>query len=95
MKLLAEARREYDAHRAHRATPEQQELIEEENEQNEENASTGLATPRDIEDIDEKEDAIAMEAKSVSPEQVKEAAEAEQEMLDARRSQEVTPKKNE
>ncbi|KAG7137324.1 LETM1 domain-containing protein mdm28 like [Verticillium longisporum] len=74
---------------------EQQELIEEENEQNEENASTGLATPRDIEDIDEKEDAIAMEAKSVSPEQVKEAAEAEQEMLDARRSQEVTPKKNE
>ncbi|KAL8400108.1 hypothetical protein RB594_000494 [Gaeumannomyces avenae] len=35
---------------------EQQELIEEENEQNQENAETGLATPRDVENIDEKEE---------------------------------------
>ncbi|KAM0288096.1 hypothetical protein ACHAQH_000164 [Verticillium albo-atrum] len=74
---------------------EQQELIEEENEQNEENASTGLATPRDIEDIDEKEEATTMEAKSIGADQIKEASEAEQEMLAARRSQEATTKKNE
>ncbi|PHH65103.1 hypothetical protein CDD82_1699 [Ophiocordyceps australis] len=35
---------------------EQQELIDEENEQNEESQSTGMATPRDVEDIDEKEE---------------------------------------
>lgn len=35
---------------------EQQELIEEENEQNQESQSTGFATPRDVEDIDEKEE---------------------------------------
>ncbi|PHH90188.1 hypothetical protein CDD83_4287 [Cordyceps sp. RAO-2017] len=35
---------------------EQQDLIEEENEQNEESQSTGMATPRDVEDIDEKEE---------------------------------------
>ncbi|KAK5992419.1 LETM1 domain-containing protein mdm28 [Cladobotryum mycophilum] len=35
---------------------EQQELIEEENEQNEESHSTGFATPRDVDDIDEKEE---------------------------------------
>jgi LETM1 and EF-hand domain-containing protein 1 len=35
---------------------EQQELIEEENEQNEESQSTGMATPRDVDDIDEKEE---------------------------------------
>lgn len=38
---------------------EQQELIEEENEQNEESQSTGLATPRDVEDIDEKDERVA------------------------------------
>ncbi|KAG6216180.1 hypothetical protein E4U22_007225 [Claviceps purpurea] len=37
---------------------EQQELINEENEQNEESQSTGMATPRDVEDIDEKEERI-------------------------------------
>ncbi|KAM0335395.1 hypothetical protein ACHAQA_000440 [Verticillium albo-atrum] len=74
---------------------EQQELIEEENEQNEENASTGLATPRDIEDIDEKEEAATMEAKSVSDSQIKEANEAEKEALAARQSQEAAAKKNE
>ncbi|TQV95512.1 MRS7 family protein [Cordyceps javanica] len=35
---------------------EQQDLIEDENEQNEESQSTGMATPRDVEDIDEKEE---------------------------------------
>lgn len=35
---------------------EQQELIEEENEQEQENQETGFATPKDIEDIDEKEE---------------------------------------
>ncbi|KAK2599961.1 LETM1 domain-containing protein ylh47 [Conoideocrella luteorostrata] len=37
---------------------EQQELIKEENEQNEESQSTGMATPRDVDDIDEKEERI-------------------------------------
>ncbi|KAJ5680534.1 hypothetical protein N7536_011673 [Penicillium majusculum] len=36
---------------------EQEELIEEENEQNSENESTGVSAPKDIEDIDEKEEA--------------------------------------
>ncbi|KAH7027659.1 LETM1-like protein-domain-containing protein, partial [Microdochium trichocladiopsis] len=50
---------------------EQQELIEEENEQNQENQDTGLATPKDVDDIDEKEDRIhaaseqGLEAKAV------------------------------
>ncbi|PFH61185.1 hypothetical protein XA68_18001 [Ophiocordyceps unilateralis] len=35
---------------------EQQDLIEDENEQNEESQSTGMATPRDVDDIDEKEE---------------------------------------
>lgn len=39
---------------------EQQELIEEENEQNEESQSTGMATPRDVDNIDEKEDAAVV-----------------------------------
>jgi len=42
---------------------EQQELIEEENEQDEENKESGRATPRDDEDIDEKEER-RMEAES-------------------------------
>lgn len=38
---------------------EQQDLIEEENEQNEESQSTGMATPRDVDDIDEREASAA------------------------------------
>ncbi|KAJ9152085.1 hypothetical protein NKR23_g2596 [Pleurostoma richardsiae] len=66
---------------------EQQELIEEENEQNEENQESGFATPRDVDNIDEKEerqahaektDGIAAEAA-----QVHEAMAAEQEAKDA------------
>jgi LETM1 and EF-hand domain-containing protein 1 len=41
---------------------EQQELIDEENEQNQESQSTGYATPRDTEDIDEKEERQASAA---------------------------------
>lgn len=43
---------------------EQQELIEEENEQNEESQSTGMATPRDVDNIDEKEEDAAVVAKA-------------------------------
>lgn len=69
---------------------EQQELIEEENEQNEQNASTGYATPRDVENIDEKDEVVhtPVEAKSVDQSQIKEAADAEKEMLQARSSPE-------
>lgn len=67
---------------------EQQELIEEENDQNQENASTGFATPRDIEDIDDKDDAhVSVEAKAVNPDQVREAEEAEQEAIAAQQQQ--------
>ena len=58
---------------------EQQELIEEENEQNEENQQTGFATPRDTEDIDEKEERHAhAEEAGVPKAQVSEAMDAEQ-----------------
>lgn len=59
---------------------EQQELIEEENEQNEESESGGMATPRDIEDIDEKDERAAgaqAGEKSVDGRQVPEMVEAE------------------
>jgi LETM1 and EF-hand domain-containing protein 1 len=59
---------------------EQQELIEEENEQDNENKSSGRATPRDDEDIDEKEER-RMEAESAGLEkgQVDDAMAAEKE----------------
>ncbi|PNY26679.1 LETM1 domain-containing protein mdm28, mitochondrial [Tolypocladium capitatum] len=47
---------------------EQQELIEEENEQNEESQSTGMATPRDVDDIDEKEEHRPMSADAAGAE---------------------------
>lgn len=49
---------------------EQEELIDEENEQNQENEDTGMATPRDTEDIDEK-------TESVMKAQASEAADAQ------------------
>jgi LETM1 and EF-hand domain-containing protein 1, mitochondrial len=57
---------------------EQQDLIEEENEQIKESQDTGLATPRDVEDIDEK-DERHIDAAGVDSEQAQEmiAAEAE------------------
>ena len=61
---------------------EQQELIEEENEQNNENQETGRATPKDDENIDEKDDQKKVETKSSEGKddvQAGEATEAEQE----------------
>jgi len=59
---------------------EQEELISEEHEQNEENTSTGFATPRDVDDIDEKDERQAQaQAQGIGEEQVVEALEAEKE----------------
>ena len=72
---------------------EQQELIEEENEQDEENKESGRATPRDDEDIDEKEER-RMEAESagVGKDQAVEAVEAEKEAEDVRKVEEIEKK---
>ena len=56
---------------------EQQELIEEENEQSSENSESGRDTPKDNEDIDEKEEKKADAKASGSEGQAAEAAEAE------------------
>ncbi|KAK7744051.1 LETM1 domain-containing protein ylh47 [Diatrype stigma] len=57
---------------------EQQELIEEENEQNQENQETGLATPKDVEDIDESDDRASSEGgQSADAKASSEAADAE------------------
>ena len=60
---------------------EQQELIEEENEQDEESKSTGYATPRDVDNIDEKEER-QMDASSAGVEKApsKEMVDAEGEL---------------
>lgn len=59
---------------------EQEELISEENEQDEENKETGTATPRDMDDIDEKEDRrVEAEAAGLEKGQVNEAVDAERE----------------
>ncbi len=63
---------------------EQQELIEEENEQNQENQETGYATPRDMDNIDDKEERQQLaEAQGVEKDQVSEAVDAEQDQIDA------------
>ncbi|OLN81747.1 LETM1 domain-containing protein mdm28, mitochondrial [Colletotrichum chlorophyti] len=72
---------------------EQQELIDEENSQNEENASTGFATPRDVDNIDEKEESNPTEAQAASSSQAKEAKDAEHELLAARDQQALAEKK--
>lgn len=70
---------------------EQQELIEEENEQNEESQSTGMATPRDVDDIDEKEERqMTAEAAGVEKSTAGEMVEAEREQAQAA---EEAPKK--
>lgn len=70
---------------------EQQDLIEEENEQDEENKETGRATPRDDEDIDEKEERrIEAESSSAEKAQVSEAINAEK---DASASEDATKDK--
>ncbi|OTB05639.1 hypothetical protein M426DRAFT_21672 [Hypoxylon sp. CI-4A] len=65
---------------------EQQDLIEEENEQNQENQDTGLATPKDVEDIDEKEDraALAASEQGLNKEVVGEAVDAEADLAQAK-----------
>jgi LETM1 and EF-hand domain-containing protein 1, mitochondrial len=63
---------------------EQQELIEEENEQNEENKESGRATPRDVDNIDEKDERLANAASTgADMEQLGEAVDAEQDSAEA------------
>ncbi|KAI2627994.1 LETM1-domain-containing protein [Hypomontagnella submonticulosa] len=63
---------------------EQQELIEEENEQNQENQDTGLATPKDVDNIDEHEDrALAASEQGLDKEVVSEAVDAEADQAQA------------
>jgi LETM1 and EF-hand domain-containing protein 1 len=65
---------------------EQQELIEEENEQDEENKESGRATPRDDQDIDEKEERrIEAASNEAAKEQVSEAIGAEKEGAEAKK----------
>lgn len=72
---------------------EQEELIEEENEQNEENATTGLATPRDHDDIDDTEERQASAAASgATQEQVAEAVEAEKDSAAAGKAKKIKAK---
>lgn len=67
---------------------EQQELIEEENEQNQESQSTGMATPRDSEDIDEKEEIQASaSAEGVDKGVAGEMADAETDQAQAEKEQ--------
>ncbi|KAI8965394.1 LETM1-domain-containing protein [Daldinia sp. FL1419] len=69
---------------------EQQDLIEEENEQNQENQDTGLATPKDVEDIDEKDDRVqaAASEQGLNEEVVGEAVDAEADQVQAKGAQE-------
>lgn len=68
---------------------EQQELIQEELEQNQENQSSGLATPRDTEDIDDVEErqAHAEATPGMEKAQVSEAVDAEQEAINAAKAE--------
>ncbi|KAH6657805.1 LETM1-like protein-domain-containing protein [Truncatella angustata] len=56
---------------------EQQELIDEENKQDQQNQDTGFATPRDVDDIDEKEERQAAAKEAGQKSQVNEAMGAE------------------
>ncbi|KAF8865245.1 LETM1-domain-containing protein [Acephala macrosclerotiorum] len=74
---------------------EQQELIEEENEQDEENKASGRATPRDDEDIDEKEER-RLQAASTEAEkgQVSEAVDAEKESAEIQKQEAAAKEKS-
>ncbi|KAH6959290.1 LETM1-like protein-domain-containing protein [Fusarium avenaceum] len=66
---------------------EQQELIEDEAEQDQASQSSGFATPRDTDDIDEKEERIAQaQAEGLGKKQVTEMVEAEMELAKAAES---------
>ena len=72
---------------------EQQELIEEENEQDQENKASGAATPRDDEDIDEKEERrMEAEAAGVEKGQVRDAVDAEKEGAEIQKLEEAEKK---
>ncbi|KAI1132713.1 mitochondrial distribution and morphology protein 38 [Nemania abortiva] len=67
---------------------EQQELIEEENEQEQESQDTGFATPKDVDDIDEKEDRQqAASEQGLDKEVVGEAVDAEVDQAHAKQTQ--------
>ncbi|TAQ91619.1 hypothetical protein B7494_g16 [Chlorociboria aeruginascens] len=69
---------------------EQQELIEEENEQDEENKESGRATPRDDENIDEKEERRMEAGSSVGKkDQVNEAVDAEHDGAEIQKQEEA------
>ncbi|KAJ3571198.1 hypothetical protein NPX13_g5461 [Xylaria arbuscula] len=75
---------------------EQQELIEEENDQEKENQDTGFATPKDVEDIDEKEDrqAAAASEQGLDKEVVGEAVDAEaNQVAQAKQEKSESPEK--
>jgi LETM1 and EF-hand domain-containing protein 1 len=74
---------------------EQQELIQDELEQNQENQISGMATPRDTEDIDDKEEreAHAEATAGVEKAQVGEAVDAEQDAIDAAKADASNPEK--
>ncbi|KAI8624060.1 mitochondrial distribution and morphology protein 38 [Xylariaceae sp. FL1651] len=75
---------------------EQQELIDEENEQEQENQDTGFATPKDVDDIDEKEDRQhAASEQGIDREVVGEAVDAEADQAQARQKQPESPVKME
>ncbi|KAI1739248.1 mitochondrial distribution and morphology protein 38 [Xylaria scruposa] len=72
---------------------EQQELIEEENEQEQENQDTGFATPKDVDDIDEKEDRQQAAAEQgLDKAVVSEAVDAEADQAQARKLPESSEK---
>ena len=63
---------------------EQQELIEDEAQQDHASQSTGFATPRDVDDIDEKEEVkVAAAAEGLEKKQASEMVDAEKEMIKA------------
>ncbi|KAI1323537.1 mitochondrial distribution and morphology protein 38 [Xylariaceae sp. FL0255] len=71
---------------------EQQELIEEENEQEQESQGTGFAVPKDVEDIDEKEDRqVAAAEKGIDAAAAGEAVEAEADQMQAQKTTDQGP----
>ncbi|KAK3694583.1 LETM1-like protein-domain-containing protein [Podospora appendiculata] len=70
---------------------EQQELIQEELEQDKENQMTGMVSPRDTDDIDEKEERqVQAKADGIEKAQVSEAVDAENDRIDADQSATTT-----
>lgn len=74
---------------------EQQELIEEENEQDEENKESGRATPRDVDNIDEKEERIASAESAGDKGQLSEAVDAEKDGADMEHAMQAKSEKKE